>query len=94
MCERELVKMVHVRNPKVERGQENDLGGRNLGEEMQRDNYGAEEHLLRYGSGDVVPETNAAAEGDREGGWACEPMAVGLLDQKLLEQGAKEQYGS
>jgi hypothetical protein len=47
---------------------------------VQGDQDGAEEDFLRYGAGDVVSEADAAAEGDGEGCWAGEPVAVGVLD--------------
>jgi hypothetical protein len=67
------------------------LGGGDLGEEVQRDEDGAEENFLRHGAGDVVSEADAAAESGGEGCWAGEPVAVGILDYDIFEEGAKEE---
>ena len=61
MREGKFIEVMDVGDAEVERGQEDDLGGLDVGQEMERDQEGAKEYLLGEGAGDVVSEADTAA---------------------------------
>lgn len=93
MGEGEFIQVMDVGDAKVERGEEDDPGGLDVGEEMERDEEGAEENLLSDGASDVVSEADTAAEGVGEGIRPREPVLVGLFHDQFFEQRAQEEEG-
>jgi hypothetical protein len=54
--------MVYMSNAEVERRQKDDLGGRDFGENVDRNDDGAEDHLFCDGAGDIIAIALPAAE--------------------------------
>lgn len=93
MSQCKLIKVVHVSDSKVQGREKNDLGGRYLCQQMQRNQNGAKDDLFSNGTSDIVSITLPTAQRLDHFSTTTKISQV-MLDEDLLEQGSEVQQKS